>query len=739
MDLQGLIAVLWRRKWILIIVPTIAMLSAFLVRFLGEWKFVSTAQLTTGLTVSDELIQKERQLNPYEVQVTFNNLIEVIRSRSVMGQVSYRLLQHDFSDSTHAFRKIDKKDIKVGINKPISEYINVFQPLLKNKLDSLTLLNPINADQKLLQKFIDAYGYDYETLLKNITINRLNQSDFIEISYSSEDADLSAFVVNTVCSEFIRYYVKARVSSSSISLESLESIAKQRREYLDSKIAELKNFKSRNDVINSAVESEAKINQIKSYEDQITEGQQKLRGLELTLANLNVRINDAEVSNGMRPNDQVVTLRKKINSVNERYIQGGQTDATLLDSLTHLRTQLDAALQRASESSKMTVAELNALRNKREESRVELEIARENLSSLNKVYSSMRYSIGNLANNEALGKALEKEVDVASEENQAAQNRLNEAKEKLVTNRVSISQVLIAEPAEKAQSRKTLVFMLFSGVLSFVICAAAIIGLELMDSRIKNATRFRQKTRLKLAGSLPQMPSTELNWEAVFDSGDDQVKINEEIRKIRFEIANHKARVILVSSLRQNQGKSFFIIALAYSLSLLKKRTLIIDTNLRNNSLTQSLLAQPNLRLLLDKFAQNTKLLGPGNVGQEASQRENTNPVFDEALISRTQNDYVDIIGNKKSQLSPSEVIPGGDFKVLLEWLKITYDYIILEGPALNSFSDSKELIRFVDLIVPVFSAESTVDAADTDSLNYLRSLQDKLGPAVLNNVEDKD
>src|SRR6267154_1145929 len=111
MDLQALLLVLWRKKWILVIVPFVAMIAAFSIRFFGEWKFVSTAQLATGLTVADEPIANERALNPYEIQVTFNNLNEIIRSRAVIGQVSYRLIQHDLMDSSTAYRKLRNKKV----------------------------------------------------------------------------------------------------------------------------------------------------------------------------------------------------------------------------------------------------------------------------------------------------------------------------------------------------------------------------------------------------------------------------------------------------------------------------------------------------------------------------------------------------------------------------------------------------------------------------------------------------
>ena len=736
MDLQALLQVLWRKKWILIVVPMFAMGTAFSIRYFGEWKFASTAQLATGLTVSDELLAEDRYLNPYEVQVTFNNLTEIIRSRSVIGQVSYRLMVHDLMDSTQAFRKPQAKAIRDNFGSMANVNITSFKKILRQKVDSLTLLNLNVPEQKQLQKFVDSYGYDYESVIKELAVNRVNQSDFIDISYVSENPVLSAFVVNTVCSEFIRYYTSVKVNSSNISLESLETIAKQRKDYLDEKMEELKQFKTANDIFSAEAESEAKIRQMKDYEDQIAEEGQKIRGLELTLANLNLRIEEAEMKAGLRPNDKIIALRKKIATVNEKYIQSGQKDPVLLDSLTSMREQLDVAIQKSNDSGpKLTPAEMQVLRNKREESRVELEISRENLSSLNKIYSSLRFNIKDAASNEAVGDALEKEVEVAREEHLSAQNRLSDARGKTMTNKIAITQVLIADPAEKAQSRKTLIFMVFAGVLSFGISAFAIVAIEVLDARIKTPLRLKQKTRLKLAGTLPKLSNTEQDWNAIFQTNGHPVKTHEDIRKIRFEIENHKSRVMMVTSLKDGAGKSFFIVALAYSLSLLKKRTLIIDTNLRNNSLTRTLLAHPSLKMLVEDFAKKSKLLGAG-ADYEASGNGSDSETG--SLITKTQNQLIDIIGNKKTQLSPSEVIPGGDFKVLIEWLKSHYDYILLEGPALNTFSDTKELVRFVDLVIPIFSADSTIEAKDNEALNYLKSLQEKLGPAILNNVEER-
>lgn len=732
MDLQTLFKVLWKKKWILIIVPLVSVCGAFFIRVFGEWKYKSYAQMSTGITVNDELLDKGKYFNPYEIQITFTNLMEMIKSRLAVGLVSYRVLEHDLSGVEAPYRVVPDKKLKDKVHVDLQGSRENFIKLLNQKSKDLALLDANVPEQKTMQKILEAYGYDYESLLEEIVINRVNNSDYIEVSFTSENPKLSAFVVNTLCSEFIRYYGTIKADRSNVSLGSLVSIVEQRKKYMDEKLDELKNFKSNNEMLNTGAESEAKIRQIKEYEDQITEEDQKIRGLELSLASLNVRLKDAKEAVSEKPNERIVTLRKRVNTLNEQYISGGQKDQALADTIKHLRDQMQEYINNASDKPRLSSAELRALEEKREETRVDLEAARENRASLNKILNSMRYSIGSFANKEAVSQALEKEVEVAREEYLAAQARYNEAREKMVTDKTTISQILVAEPAEKPESKKTVLFMIFSGGLSFALCAFAIVMLELTDGRIKTPQRLKKLTKLPVAGAIPIIPKSEgePNWNFFLQENGNghTAEMSHELRKIRFEIENRRAQVLLVTSTRKGQGKTFFVMALAHSLSLIRKRTLIIDTNLRNNSLTKMLVARVSLKQLMEHFNKSTKLLTGGASDKEAAESKN--------FITQTNNDLVDIIGNKTSQLSPLEILPGGDFKLLMDWLRQQYDYIILEGASLNEFSDSRELMGFVDLAIPVFDAESNLGDEDRESLQYLRALNQTLGPAVLNKYQ---
>ena len=74
-----------------------------------------------------------------------------------------------------------------------------------------------------------------------------------------------------------------------------------------------------------------------------------------------------------------------------------------------------------------------------------------------------------------------------------------------------------------------------------------------------------------------------------------------------------------------------------------------------------------------------------------------------------------------------------------LEKLKQLYDFILIEGAALNTHADSKEIMDYAEGVVLVFSARNTVQESDRESIAYLKSNRSKLIGAVLNNFDDQN
>ena len=57
----------------------------------------------------------------------------------------------------------------------------------------------------------------------------------------------------------------------------------------------------------------------------------------------------------------------------------------------------------------------------------------------------------------------------------------------------------------------------------------------------------------------------------------------------------------------------------------------------------------------------------------------------------------------------------------------------------MNNYSDTKELVDFVDKVVTIFAAESDIKQIDKDSIHFLKSLGGKFMGAILNKVNLKD
>jgi Mrp family chromosome partitioning ATPase len=171
---------------------------------------------------------------------------------------------------------------------------------------------------------------------------------------------------------------------------------------------------------------------------------------------------------------------------------------------------------------------------------------------------------------------------------------------------------------------------------------------------------------------------------------------------------------------------------MAHVFSLTNKKVLIIDTNFKNNSLTKALLPQIDASRLLSR---NNRLLEEKTGALSATEDK----VNGHEIIYDTEVKGVSIMGNIGGSESPVEVLSGKDFEGLIERLRDKYDYIFLEGPSLNDHSDSKELVEYVDKVIAVFSAESTLNNLDMASIKYLRSIKAKLAGAVLNRVDLRD
>jgi succinoglycan biosynthesis transport protein ExoP len=252
-----------------------------------------------------------------------------------------------------------------------------------------------------------------------------------------------------------------------------------------------------------------------------------------------------------------------------------------------------------------------------------------------------------------------------------------------------------------------------------------------MDSSIKTPIIFSRTVGLKLISminfanlknrNLAEIVSNRDNGENATEKNRNNI-FRESLRKLRYEIERSGKKVFLFTSTKKGQGKTTLIQALSYSMSLSKKRILIIDTNFCNNDLTVQLKADPILEKIVPYKSDK------------------------EALMEQVKGYSKDIgvgtvyaIGSEGGDYTPSEILPRENILQHLHKLTGDFDYIFLEGPPLNDFSDSKELAQYVDGVIAVFSANHIIKQIDKQSIAFFKELNGKFTGSILNMVDLKN
>jgi succinoglycan biosynthesis transport protein ExoP len=87
--------------------------------------------------------------------------------------------------------------------------------------------------------------YDERGIMKDLVIARDEGSDFISVSYDSENPQLSSFLVNTLCKQFIDYYTQSVKQNESNAVTFLSNLLDAKRKALSEKPANYSNIKLR--------------------------------------------------------------------------------------------------------------------------------------------------------------------------------------------------------------------------------------------------------------------------------------------------------------------------------------------------------------------------------------------------------------------------------------------------------------------------------------------------------------
>lgn len=734
MELIYFFRIIFKRKWIILAAGLTGIVAAFLLTMNKKPLFKSQAQMSTGFTISEEIKLSDDIFNIPQIDVKFNNVIENINSPKVLNLLSYKLLLHDFGNES-AFivpdkSKWEKNELLKGVN------TDSVRKILNEKYSSMQMLRSGIKAEKQLQELLKEYGYDLDNMRKFLHVSRFQRTDYINILYHSVNPELSAFVVNNLITEFHRYYEAFRRERSLESMVAMDSLVVKRKAELDEKIR----IKSQylDDSVVSTMDPNLvganKLSQISMYESALAEEISRVQNLSYQMEQIDLQLKalgetPAPVTNNA-DNQEYFRLRKEYNDLYDKYIKQGATDQDMKLRLDDLQRRLRVSAPTGGITQDNSGYN-NSQRNSLMQTRIDLEGRLRSANSKITFYRGKLATAGSIISAASPDKSgrlvqLDKEIEVAMLEYTSAKERLTMASSINETGVSNFKQTLYGQPALKPEPSKRLIIMALAGFSGIVISALVFIFLAYIDQSIKTPQQFQRLTGLPLLGTINivNLKATRIKEQVTqVEENSDNNRHNtfrELLRKLRYEIESSGKRVILFTSTEPQQGKTTLIQALAFSLSLSKKKVLLLDTNFCNNDLTVYNDAKPTLE----------KYSAEGHDVKAAEIKD---------LITNTGVENVDIIGCQGGDYTPTEILPKDHLLNHLQTFLQQYDFILMEGAPLNGFTDTKELSQYADGILAIFSATAEIKPADKDSIKYFKTVKSKFLGAVLNKVENSD
>ena len=161
---------------------------------------------------------------------------------------------------------------------------------------------------------------------------------------------------------------------------------------------------------------------------------------------------------------------------------------------------------------------------------------------------------------------------------------------------------------------------------------------------------------------------------------------------IQFSSIDKKIKTILVTSSKQDEGKSTVISNMAVSFAALEeKKVLIIDADLRNPSVHRKF-------SLTNTYGLTEILSGQKNFKQVAQNTEINN---------------LQIIAAGKMPPNPSEMLISKKMKEFIKTLEESYDYIFIDTPPIGVITDAGAIANYSDAtILVVGSGETDIEMA---------------------------
>lgn len=267
-------------------------------------------------------------------------------------------------------------------------------------------------------------------------------------------------------------------------------------------------------------------------------------------------------------------------------------------------------------------------------------------------------------------------------------------------------------------------YMKKTALIAALAATVALFALAYLRNTVRSSKEVQKKLDCDYLGQIPheRKHKTLLSLlrrkksSILIDNPTTSFQYVETIRKLRRRVEQHVdgGKVIMITSLLENEGKSTVAVNLAMALEKKHGRVLLIDCDLR----------KPACNVILEQklFTNGIKevLLGKANLADS---------------VLRYKSTQLYLLLAHKGEQHVGDLIASERMNVLLDWARKNFDYIILDLPPMAAAADAEGMTALADASIMVVRQNAAAVPALNKAIAALEGHRAKMLGCVLNNV----
>jgi len=707
-DLRQYLGVMIKRRWVIITIFTVLVLTVAVNTFTAVPIYQATARIVIEkenpnlVSIQEVMAVDSTGTDYYQTQY------KIIESRAVAREVIRRL---DLNNSTEFFP--EPKDnfisnIKGWIRDMMSNAREWIKSLLKTEEDkdgvNAQAEDDALADSGLVSDFID-----------RIEVSPIRNSRLVDISAEAKDPIMAARMANELVMSYIDKNLEIKLLAAKDAVKWLGERINEERKKVEVAEKALLRYKEENQIItgfsndaeNITAQKLAELNaQVIEVESQRVEAETRYHQA-VTLKNAPDMLDSIPE---VLSNDLVKEIKKMEVALYNRMSEFSKKYGRNHPKMLAIESELADLKKRKAVEAKRVV---NSLKNK-----YKLALARE--ESLKNALVKQKVESLNLNKKAVQFGVLQRETESSKYMYELLIKRF---KETSLTEEMKTGNIRVIDKAEvprfpvKPKKKRNLLLAVIVGLTLGVGLA---FFLEYLDNTIKLPEEIKEHLKIPYLGPVPAIspdrdPRT-FHLDLV-TAHSPKSTASESYRGIRtgilFSSADTTPQVIMVTSAGPKEGKTISSANLSVAMANAESKVLLVDCDMR----------RPKIHKLFDvdrKIGLSSILVGTESPGH---------------AIVASQVENLDILPMGPIPPNPSEIIGSKKMGLLLNALRKKYSRVIIDSPPISAVTDAVALSQMVDTTLLVIRAGETPRQVIQNSLEQLRAVNANVLGAVLNAV----